>query len=77
MSFILMAEFFLIHIHEKKEKLIKKSSVYIFNTQTYYRLFFFFSQFIINKKEPSKRKALTVAWQRSSLTGRKPNYIRR
>ena len=29
------------------------------------------------KKEPSKRKALTVAWQRSSLTGRKPNYIRR
>ena len=29
------------------------------------------------KKEPSKRKALTIAWQRSSLTGRKPNYIRR
>ena len=62
----------------EKEKTSKKNKnrVY-FYTQQYYTLFFFFSQFIINKKEPSKRKALTVAWQRSSLTGRKPNYIRR
>ena len=51
--------------------------VYIFYTQYHCTIFFFFFNFLINKKEPSKRKALTVAWQRSSLTGRKPNYIRR